>query len=85
MMTASIPLRLGRLMGDGWKRLGPTNERGDTRSDNTGSVRCIGFNMGKLEKKLLEVDTFSVAYEPGLNTYNGQTSVQFVLTDIQFD
>ena len=54
-------------------------------SDNTGSMRCIGFNMGKLEKKLLEADTFSVAYEPGLNTYNGRTSVQFVLTDIQFD
>ena len=54
-------------------------------SDNTASVRCIGFGMGKLEKKLLEAERFSVAYEPGLNTYNGQTSVQFVLTDIQFD
>lgn len=54
-------------------------------SDNTASVRCIGFNMGKLEKKLLEADRFSVAYEPGLNTYNGRTSVQFVLTDIRFD
>jgi hypothetical protein len=40
--------------------------------------------MGKLEKKILEAETFSVAYEPGLNTYNGRTSVQFVLTDIQF-
>ncbi|MBN1456429.1 MAG: single-stranded-DNA-specific exonuclease RecJ, partial [Sedimentisphaerales bacterium] len=54
-------------------------------SDNTASVRCIGFNMGKLEKKLLEADHFSVAYEPDLNTFNGRTSVQFVLTDIQFD
>jgi single-stranded-DNA-specific exonuclease len=54
-------------------------------SDNTASVRCIGFNMGKLEKKLLEADQFSVVYEPDLNTYNGRTSVQFVLTDIRFD
>ena len=54
-------------------------------SDNTGAVRCIGFGMGKLEKKLLEVDHFSVAYEPQINTYNGNSSVQFVLKDIKFD
>ena len=53
--------------------------------DNTGSVRCIGFNMGKLEKKLLETDYFSVAYEPKINTYNGNSSVQFVLEDIRFE
>ncbi len=53
--------------------------------DNTGSVRCIGFNMGKLEKKLLEIDYFSVAYEPKINTYNGNSSVQFVLEDIKFE
>ena len=54
-------------------------------SDNTASVRCIGFGMGKLEKKLLETDHFSVAYEPQINTYNGRSSVQFLLKDIKFD
>ena len=54
-------------------------------SDNTASIRCIGFNMGKLEKKLLEIDNFSVAYEPQINTFNGRSSVQFVLKDIKFD
>ena len=54
-------------------------------TDNTASVRCIGFGMGKLEKKLLESDGFNVAYEPQINTYNGNSSVQFVLTDIQFE
>ena len=54
-------------------------------SDNSGAVRCIGFGMGKLEKKLLESDTFSVAFEPQYNTYNGQTNLQFVLNDIQFE
>ena len=54
-------------------------------SDNTASVRCIGFGMGRLEKKLLEVDHFSVAYEPQINTYNGNSSVQFLLKDIKFD
>ena len=54
-------------------------------TDNTASVRCIGFGMGKLEKKLLECESFSVAYEPQINTYNGNSTVQFVLTDIQFE
>ena len=54
-------------------------------SDNTGSVRCIGFGMGKLEKKLLECETFSVAYEPQFNTYNGNTTVQFMLKDLKFE
>jgi single-stranded-DNA-specific exonuclease len=54
-------------------------------TDNTASVRCIGFGMGRLEKKLLESDGFNVAYEPQINTYNGNSSVQFVLADIQFE
>lgn len=54
-------------------------------TDNTASVRCIGFGMGRLEKKLLESDSFNVAYEPQINTYNGNSSVQFVLADIQFE
>jgi len=53
-------------------------------TDNTASVRCIGFGMGRLEKKLLESDCFDVAYEPQINTYNGNSSVQLVLADIQF-
>jgi len=54
-------------------------------TDNTNAVRCIGFRFGKLEKKLLENEFFNVAYQPQLNTYNGNTNVEFVLTDIQFE
>ncbi|MBL7214314.1 MAG: single-stranded-DNA-specific exonuclease RecJ [Phycisphaerae bacterium] len=54
-------------------------------SDAGGAVRCIGFGMGQLEKKLLDADTFHVAFEPQYNTYNGQTNLQFVLSDIQFE
>jgi single-stranded-DNA-specific exonuclease len=54
-------------------------------SDASGAVRCIGFGMGKLEKKLLETDSFSVAFEPQYNTYNGRTNLQFMLSDIQFE
>jgi len=54
-------------------------------TDNTNSIRCIGFGMGKLEKKLLEKDCFHVAYEPDINHFNGSSTVQLVLNDIQFD
>ena len=54
-------------------------------TDNTAAIRCIGFRFGKLEKKLLETEFFNVAYQPQINTYNGNSNVQLVLTDIQFE
>lgn len=54
-------------------------------SDASGAVRCIGFGMGGLEKKLLETDVFSIAFEPQYNTYNGRKDLQFVLSDVQFE
>ena len=54
-------------------------------TDNTAAIRCIGFRFGKLEKKLLETEFFNVAYQPKINNYNGNSNVQFVLTDIQFE
>jgi single-stranded-DNA-specific exonuclease len=54
-------------------------------TDNTNAVRCIGFGMGKLEKKLLEHEFFDVAYQPQLNNYNGNCNVEFVLTDIRLE
>jgi single-stranded-DNA-specific exonuclease len=54
-------------------------------TDNTNAVRCIGFGMGKLEKKLLEHEFFDVAYQPQLNTYNGSCNVEFVLADIRLE
>jgi single-stranded-DNA-specific exonuclease len=54
-------------------------------TDNTNSIRCIGFRLGKMEKRLLEQEFFNVAYQPQLDTYNGSSNVQLVLTDIQFE
>jgi len=54
-------------------------------TDNTAAVRCIGFRLGKLEKKLLEQEFFNVAYQPQINTYNGSSNVEFVLADIRFE
>lgn len=54
-------------------------------TDNTASMRCIGFGMGKLEKKLLENEFFNVAYQPQINTFKGNSNVELTLTDIQFE
>lgn len=54
-------------------------------TDNTNSIRCIGFYFAKLEKKLLGSEYFNVAYHPQINTFNNSNSVQFVIEDIQFD
>ena len=54
-------------------------------TDNKTTIRCIGFRFGKLEKKLLEQEFFNVAYQPQINTYNGNSNVEFTLADIQFE
>ncbi len=54
-------------------------------TDHTASVRCIGFDMGRLEKKLLESDCFNVAYEVQLDSFRGNDAIQFVLKEIQFE
>jgi len=54
-------------------------------TDNTNAIRCVGFGMGKLEKKVLEHEFFDVAYEVQINTYNGNSNVEFILADIRFE
>jgi single-stranded-DNA-specific exonuclease len=54
-------------------------------TDNTATVRCVAFRMAHIEKKLLEADAFNIAYEVQVNAYNGNTTVEFVVLDVQFD
>jgi single-stranded-DNA-specific exonuclease len=54
-------------------------------TDNTNSIRCIGFRMGPLEKKLLERDCFDIAYHAGIDSFNGNRSVQLIIEDIRFE
>ena len=54
-------------------------------TDNINSIRCVGFRFAHYEKRLLEHNCFHIAYHPQINTYNGSSSVEFVLTDIQFE
>jgi single-stranded-DNA-specific exonuclease len=68
------------------RRVGAKNEHLQVAiTDGTASVRCIGFDMGNLEKKIVEAESFDITYEPQINTFNGTSSLQFVLTDIRFD
>ncbi len=53
--------------------------------DSGGQVRCIGFNMAHLEKKLLENEFFNIAFEPQIDNFYGQPAVQLVLSDLQFE
>jgi single-stranded-DNA-specific exonuclease len=54
-------------------------------TDNTATIRCVAFRMAHIEKKLLEADAFNIAYEVQLNAYNGNTTVEFVVVDVQFE
>ncbi|AQQ70837.1 Single-stranded-DNA-specific exonuclease RecJ [Limihaloglobus sulfuriphilus] len=53
--------------------------------DRSGFVRCIAFGMGNLEKKLIEADYFNVAFTAELNSFNGNSNLQFNICDIQFE
>jgi len=68
------------------RRCGSTNEHLQFAiTDNSATIRCVGFRMGGLEKRLIDHEYFSIAYEATLNHYNGNTSVEFIAADIQFE
>jgi single-stranded-DNA-specific exonuclease len=68
------------------KRCGSTNDHLQFAiTDNTATIRCVGFRMGSLEKKLVDNEYFNIAYEAQLNHYNGNSSVEFIAVDIQFE
>jgi len=48
------------------------------------SLRAVGFGMGGLADMLAGVNTISAAGEPGLNTFNGATSVELKLRDVRW-
>jgi len=54
-------------------------------TDRTATMRCIGFGFGKLEKRLLELECFDIAYQPQINDYNGNNAVELVLVDVGFE
>ncbi len=53
--------------------------------DSSGSMACVAFGMAKLEKKLLESDYFSIAFNPQMNEFRNVSTPQFIIKDIKFD
>ena len=47
-------------------------------------IRAVGFAMGDLADLLVGVNTVDVAGTPVLNTFNGRTSVELHLKDVQW-
>ena len=47
------------------------------------AMRAVGFGMGKLEKKFADADHFDVVFEPVINHFNGNSTVEMMLKDIR--
>ena len=41
--------------------------------------------MAGLEKKLIDNEYFNIAYEAQLNSFNGNSTVEFIAVDVQFE
>ena len=48
-----------------------------------GTVRCVGWGMFAAMSELRSGDRVDVAFEPQLNTYQGQESLQWKLADVR--
>lgn len=48
------------------------------------SLRAVGFGMGDLADALVGINTVDLACEPMLNTFNGRTSVELKIRDMQW-
>jgi len=48
-------------------------------------MRAVAFGKGKWEKKLKDAESFNLAFEPVINRFNGNTSVEMIVEDIQLN
>jgi len=65
------------------KRMGRTgNTIGMYLGQNDTSLRAVGFSMGDLADMLVGVNEIDIAAQPGLNHYNGRSSVELKLVDV---
>lgn len=62
-----------------------TSEDSDASLRPGGVIRVIAFGKAHWEKKLIDAETFALAFEPMLNHYNGNTTVEFMAKDLSID
>jgi hypothetical protein len=65
-------------MGRGGATVGMLLGQGDVK------MRAVGFNMGDLADILEGVRTIDVAAAPGLNCFQGNTTVELQLRDVRW-
>jgi single-stranded-DNA-specific exonuclease len=81
--TPVLALRGCRVIGQP-KRIGRNGGTVSmTLGQNNVTMRAVGFNMGDLADDLVGVNTIDVAAEPSINNFNGRTSVELKLRDVQ--
>jgi len=56
-----------------------------TLGHEAASMRAVGFGMGDLAEMLVGVNSVDVAFEPQLNSFRGQTTVQAMLRDVRWE
>ena len=49
-----------------------------------GMMRVVAFGKAKWEKKLIDAESFDLAFEPHINHFNGNTTVEMIARDIIF-
>ncbi len=67
------------------KRMGRSGATAGLLLEQNGTrMRAVGFGMGDLADLLVGVGEVDIAAEPGLNHFNGRTSVELKLRDVQW-
>ncbi len=56
-----------------------------TLGQDGATMRGVGFGMGDLTESLVGINTVDVAFEPQLNTFRGNTTVQAMLRDVRWE
>ena len=68
------------------RRVGRTGQTvAMTLRQGDASIRAVGFGMGDLADMLAGVRRVDVAAQPGLNTFNGRTTVELKLLDVAWE
>jgi single-stranded-DNA-specific exonuclease len=68
------------------KRIGRTGTTVSmTLSQDGVNMRAVGFQMGDLTEALVGVNSVDIAFEPQLNTFRGNTTVQAMLRDVRWE
>jgi len=50
-----------------------------------GIIRAIAFSKASWEKKLIDCKSFDLVFQPKLNTFNGNTTVEMLAIDVKFN